>query len=125
MSILKLTKSFNMYANTYFDYLPKEIIDIINEYNADHRPSFNKVLKEFIQERNSCMSCNTEPNFIEYTYISNKRCLFCKSSIFIFMRGDFVNHGTRTRRSFISHPRHPVNTLRRSPDISRKNNKYF
>jgi hypothetical protein len=38
------------YVNTYFDYLPKEIINIIYEYNADHRPIFNKVLRELIIE---------------------------------------------------------------------------
>ena len=49
-----MTKSFQLYANnytrayanTYFEYLPKEIIDIIHEYNADHRPVYNKVLAE-------------------------------------------------------------------------------
>jgi uncharacterized coiled-coil protein SlyX len=49
-----MTNSFQLYANnytrayanTYFDYLPKEIIDIIHEYNADHRPVYNKVLAE-------------------------------------------------------------------------------
>ena len=52
--IVNMTKSFQLYANnytrayanTYFEYLPKEIIDIIHEYNADHRPIYNKVLGE-------------------------------------------------------------------------------
>jgi hypothetical protein len=50
--------TFNLYANnysrayvnTYFDYLPKEIIDIIHEYNAGHRPDYthNNRYKYFI-----------------------------------------------------------------------------
>jgi hypothetical protein len=86
--------TFNLYANnysrayvnTYFDYLPKEIIDIIHEYNADHRPLYNKVLEELVElveMRDACWRCRKIPSWGTKVYISTKRCLFCNSRCFV------------------------------------------
>ena len=92
MSNSKSTKVFNLYANnysrsyanTYFDYLPKEIIDIIHEYNADHRPTYNEVLEELVELRDACWMCTTIPSQGRRLYISRKRCLFCNSTCFLY-----------------------------------------
>ena len=84
------------YANTYFDYLPKEIIDIIHEYNADHRPIYNKVFEELVELRDACWMCTTIPSWGRKLYISSKRCLFCNSSCFLYTHNNrykyFINN---------------------------------
>ena len=85
----------NVYKNTYFDYLPKEIIDIIHEYNADHRPAYNKVLEELLELRDACWMCTTIPSEGRTLYISRKRCLFCNSTCFLYTQNNryeyFIN----------------------------------
>ena len=45
---------------TYFDYLPKKLIDTIYEYNTDHHAIYYKVMEEFLDsyyEPGHCNSC--------------------------------------------------------------------
>ena len=88
-----LTKPFNLYANnyanayanTYFNYLPKEIVDIIHEYNADHRPTYNKVLEELLERHNECCNCgeyipdDTPTKQKQTVYRSCKQYVVCSS----------------------------------------------
>jgi hypothetical protein len=94
------TKPFSLYANhyaraytnTYLDYLPKEIIDIIHEYNADHRPAYNKVLKELVELRDTCWRCTKIPSKGTKVYISSKQCLFCNSTCFLYSNNNRYKH---------------------------------
>jgi len=90
MSKTKSTKPFNLYANnyanayknTYFDYLPKEIIDIIHEYNVDHRPAYNKVLEELLERQHECCNCGEyipDDTRSKKFYRSYKRFVVCSS----------------------------------------------
>ena len=94
-SNLKSKNPFNIYANnyaraydnTYFDYLPKEIIDIIHEYNADHRPTYNKVLEELLELRDACLGCARLQSWAKWEirfYCSSKKCAFCNGNTFIY-----------------------------------------
>ena len=63
-------------VTTYFDYLPKELMDIIHEYNADHRPMFNKVLQELMdqfEEYDTCYNCG------EYIMNENTKVTYFRS----------------------------------------------
>ena len=80
------------YANTYFDYLPKEIMDISHEYNADHRPAYNKVLEELIEIRDTCWRCTKIPSKGTKVYISSKQCLFCNSRCFLYSNNNRYKH---------------------------------
>jgi hypothetical protein len=83
------------YANTYFDYLPKEIIDIIHEYNADHRPAYNKVLEELVELveiRDACWRCTKIPSKGTKVYISSKQCLFCNNRYFLYSNNNRYKH---------------------------------
>ena len=72
----------NAYKNTYFDYLPKEIIDIIHEYNVDHRPAYNKVLEELLERQHECCNCGeyiSDDSKSKQFYRYNKKYVVCSS----------------------------------------------
>lgn len=75
----------NIYTNTYFDYLPKEIMDIINEYNAEHREAYKKVLEELMEIYDSydiCSNCGMDienEKSKQIYYRSYKRHVACSS----------------------------------------------
>ena len=64
--------------------LPKELIDIIYEYNPEHRPMYKKVLEELIERYNDIHSCdncgnelNEEDSIITHIYLYKKRYAYC------------------------------------------------
>jgi hypothetical protein len=66
--------------------LPKELRDLIGEYNVNHRPLMKKVLQELTKPDNKCSFCKIELNDNEdiqygiYIYTWDKdKLLYCSS----------------------------------------------
>lgn len=64
--------------------LPKEIQDMIYEYNVEHRPQMRIVLKELLKKykskiylNNRCSYCRIQPNRPMTKYILWKKYTFC------------------------------------------------
>ena len=70
------------YSQLLFGYnLPKEIQDLISEYNVDHRSNFNKVLEEIKQIYSlTCEGCNItkySKSFTSYimdSFVCSREC---------------------------------------------------
>jgi hypothetical protein len=56
-----LNKKMNNKILNLFDLLPKEIIDIIYEFNVDHHTYMKNIIQE-INIRNYCIFCNKKIN---------------------------------------------------------------
>jgi len=66
--------------------LPKEIQDLIGEFNVDHRPNMRKVMTELLTNHNNkqpeslCRNCGCMNATAEYTrYIYWEKYTFCSA----------------------------------------------
>lgn len=73
-----LNKEMNNKILNLFDLLPKEIIDIIYEFNVDHRFFMKNIIEE-INIRNYCIYCNKKINNLIHIlpsrrHLCNNKC---------------------------------------------------
>jgi len=71
----------NNSVQTIFNKLPREVRNIIEEYNVNHRPFMKQVLQELTKTSNKCRFCKIfveEPYIALYIYTWNRhKNIYC------------------------------------------------
>lgn len=70
-------------VQTILNKIPKDLINIIEEYNVNHRPLMRKVLQELTKKSDKCNYCKIlveEPYIGLYIYTWNRhKNIYCSS----------------------------------------------